>query len=407
MTEITRLKDEPPSTPQEEPPSGLPTLLSRQESQTELFGTNPADNNSNGNGFGLAEGTDGAVPQAPIIAPELESRKLVAADSRYPLHERIEAFEDITDSEVGDTALSRARNLEREVGMRQIYLKFEGGNPTGTQKDRIAFAQAMDAVRRGFDAITVATCGNYGAAVALAASMAGLACYVYIPEAYRAKRIQEMLAYKARIIRVPGDYEASVEVSRERALKDEIYDANPGGENTSLQLMAYGAIAYEIYDELRDAPAVVAVPVSNGTTLAGIYKGFLSLYRRGKTSRMPRMVAGSSLGKNPIVRAFIKNVPHCENLEPRRIRETAVNEPLINWHSIDGDLALDAVRTTGGWAQYASDKSLISYARLIKDREGYNVLPASTAGLSVLLERHKREPLPGDRYVAILTGRRS
>ncbi len=216
-----------------------------------------------------------------------------------------------------------------------------------------------------------------------------------------------MLAYKARIIRVPGDYEASVEVSRERALKDEIYDANPGGENTPLQLMAYGAIAYEIYDELRDAPAVVAVPVSNGTTLAGIYKGFLSLYRRGKTSRIPRMVAGSSLGKNPIVRAFIKNVPHCENLEPRRIRETAVNEPLINWHSIDGDLALDAVRTTGGWAQYASDKSLISYARLMKDREGYNVLPASTAGLSVLIERHKREPLPGDRYVVILTGRRS
>ena len=54
------------------------------------------------------------------------------------------------------------------MGLRQIYLKFEGGNPSGTQKDRIAFAQAMDAMRRGFDAITVATCGNYGVAVALA-----------------------------------------------------------------------------------------------------------------------------------------------------------------------------------------------------------------------------------------------
>jgi len=407
MPEITRLKEEPPSPPKEEPPSGLGAFLSAEESQPELFPTASTNSHTNGNGFAFVEGTDGASSQAPIIAPELESRKLVAADAHHPLHDRIEAFEDIIDSEVGDTTLSRARNLERQVGMRQIYLKFEGGNPTGTQKDRIAFAQAMDAMRRGFDAITVATCGNYGVAVALAASMAGIKCLVYIPEGYRAKRIREMQDYKAEIIRVPGDYETSVEVSRERALSDEIYDANPGGENTSLQLMAYGSIAYEIYDELRDAPAVVAVPVSNGTTLAGIYKGFLSLYRRGKTSRIPRMVAGSSHGKNPIVRAFIKNVPHCENLEPRRIRETAINEPLINWHSIDGDLALEAVRTTGGWAQYASDKGLISYARLMKDREGYNVLPASTAGLSVLLEQHKREPLPGDRYVVILTGRRS
>jgi len=407
MTEITRLKEEPPSPPKGEPPSGLSTLPVGKESEIEIFPSNPPTSTTNGNDFAFTEGTDGATSQAPIIAPELEERKLVAADPYDPIHERIEAYEDIIDSEVGDTALSRARNLERQIGMRQIYLKFEGGNPTGTQKDRIAFAQAKDAMRRGFDAITVATCGNYGVAVALAASTAGLSCYVYIPEGYRAKRIREMQDYNAKIIRVPGDYETAVEVSRERALTDEIYDANPGGDNTSLQLMAYGSIAYEIYDELRDAPAVVAVPVSNGTTLAGIYKGFLSLYRRGKTSRIPRMVAGSSHGKNPIIRAFIKNVPHCENLEPRRIRETAINEPLINWHSIDGDLALEAVRTTGGWAQYASDKSLISYTRLMKDREGYNVLPASTAGLSVLIEQHKKEALPGDRYVAILTGRKS
>ncbi len=407
MDEITRLKEEPPSPPKEEPPSGQSPLLSAEESQPELFSTISQNSLTNGNGFTFIEGADGATSQAPIIAPELLSRQRIAADRSYPLHERIEAFEDIIDSEVGDTTLSRARNLEREVGLRQIYFKFEGGNPTGTQKDRIAFAQAMDAMRRGFDAITVATCGNYGVAVALAASMAGLKCYVYIPEGYKAKRVREMQDYKAEIIRVRGDYETSVEVSRERAMKDEIYDANPGGENTPLQLSAYGSIAYEIYDELRDAPAVVAAPVSNGSTLAGIYKGFLSLYRRGKTSRIPRMVAGSSHGKNPIIRAFIKNVPHCEDIEPKRIRETAVNEPLINWHSIDGDLALDAIRVTSGWAQYASDKSMISYARLMKDREGLNILPASTAGLVVLLEQHKREPMPGDRYVVILTGRRS
>jgi threonine synthase len=350
---------------------------------------------------------DDASPQAPIIAPELETQKAVAADPLQPLEDRLEAYEDIMESEVGDTSLTRSRNLEREVGLRQIYLKFEGGNPTGTQKDRIAFAQVMDALRRGFDAITVATCGNYGAAIAIAAAMAGLQCLIYIPEGYHTKRIEEMERFGARFIRVPGDYENAVQLSQEKAATDDIYDANPGGANTALQLKVYGEIAYEIYDELRDAPAVVAVPVSNGTTLAGIYKGFVSLYRRGKTSRIPRMVAGSSHGKNPIIRAFMKNMDYCEDLEPSMIHETIVNEPLINWHSIDGDHALDSIRKSGGWASYASDNSMLSYARLLREKEGLSVLPASTAGLIIIIEKHRKQPLPGDRYVAILTGRKS
>jgi threonine synthase len=349
---------------------------------------------------------DGASSQAPIIAPELERQKMVAADTTLPLDERLEAYEDIIDSEVGDTTLSRARNIEREVGLRQIFLKFEGGNPTGTQKDRIAFAQAKDALRRGYDAITLATCGNYGMAMALAASMAGLRCVTFIPEEYHTKRVNEMADFGAEIIRVKGDYESAVFASREKAEHDEIYDANPGGNNTTIQIKTYGQIPYEIYDDLRDAPAVVAVPVSNGTTLAGIYKGFLSLYRRGKTSRMPQIVAGSSHNKNPIIRAFMKNSASCDDLPPEQIRETAINEPLINWHSIDGDQALEAIRATKGWASYASDKSMLSYSRLLREREGLSVLPASTAGLIVLLERHRKESLPGDRYVVILTGRK-
>jgi threonine synthase len=350
---------------------------------------------------------DGAISQTPIIAPELEIQKKIAVDSTQPLNVRLEAYEDIFDSEVGDTTLSRARNTERETGLRQIYLKFEGGNPTGTQKDRIAFAQAMDALRRQFDAVTMATCGNYGMAMALAASMAGLGCVIFIPEGFHTRRIQEMMDYGARIVRVSGDYENAVQASQQYAEEKEIYDANPGGDNTALQMKAYAEIAYEIYDELRDAPAAVAIPVSNGTTLAGVYKGFLSLYRRGKTSRIPRILAGSSHNKNPIIRAFIKNSPKCDDLPPESIRETVVNEPLINWHSMDGNQALGAVRETGGWAGYASDKSMVSFSRMLREKEGLNVLPASTAGLIVLTELHRKEGLPGDRYVVILTGRKS
>jgi len=350
---------------------------------------------------------DEAASAGEPFPGDVQRLREIAVDPGRSLEERLEAYEDIIDSEVGDTNLSRARNVEREFGIRQLFVKFDGGNPTGTQKDRIAFAQARDALRRGFDAITMATCGNYGAAMALAASSAGLRCVIYVPAGYHTRRLEEMVSLGAEISAFPGDYESTVLASRERAERDGFYDANPGGANTALQLDAYAEIAKEIYDELRDAPAAVAVPVSNGTTLAGIYKGFLSLYRRGKTSRLPHMVAGSSHGKNPIVRSFLKNLPRCENLDPRKVHETAVNEPLINWHSSEGDQALEAVRGTGGWAQDASDRAMRAHAKLLREREGLSVLPASTAGLVVLLERHRTDPLPGDRYVAVLTGRRA
>jgi threonine synthase len=350
---------------------------------------------------------DGATGETVAVTRAVDEQRKISADPTLSLDERLEAFEDIVDSEIGDTSMVRARNIEREVGLRQIYLKFEGGNPTGTQKDRIAFAQAMDALRRGFDTMTVATCGNYGVAVALAASFAGLHCRIYIPENYHTNRIKEMSDLGAEILRVPGDYEKAVQVSGESAQTNELYDANPGGDNTVLQLQTYGEIAYEIYDELRDAPFAVAVPVSNGTTLAGIYKGFLRLYRRGKTSRMPRIFAGSSFRKNPIVQAFLHNSPTCQDLNPNRIRETDVNEPLINWHSIDGDYSLEAIRQTNGWAADASDKAMRQYSQLIRQKEGLQVLPASTAGLIALMDQHRKEPLPGDRYVVVLTGRKS
>jgi threonine synthase len=313
----------------------------------------------------------------------------------------------VIDSQVGDSTLARARNIERSIGFRQLYLKFEGGNPTGTQKDRIAFAQAMDAMRRGFDTVTMATCGNYGVATALATSLAGLKCHILIPKNFQTKRKVEMEELGAKIILVKGDYEQAVFQSQDYAAKNEFYDANPGGANTAIQLRSYGEIAYEIYDELRDAPAAIAVPVSNGTTLAGIYKGFLSLYRRGKTSRIPKIIAGSSFNKNPIINAFLKGKASCEDLEPTKIKETPINEPLINWHSIDGDLALSAIRNTKGWAHHASDKNLITYSKKIREQEGMHVLPASTAGLIALIERQVNQNLTNDRYVAILTGRKT
>ncbi len=331
--------------------------------------------------------------------------KELSPDQIPSLEDRLEAFEDIIDSEVGDTALVRARNLEREFGLKQLYLKFEGGNPTGTQKDRIAYAQCMDALRRGFDTIIVATCGNYGVAVASASQLAGLRCVIHIPESYHTKRIQDMEAHGAQIFRVSGDYEYAVQTAQEKAGQEGWYDANPGGENTMMQLQAYAEIAYEIYDELRDAPRMVAIPVSNGTVLAGVHKGFVKLNKRGKTSKIPIMLAGSAKGKNPIIASFRNKKAEYEDLPQDKIKETLINEPLINWHSFDGEWAFDAIKQSEGWAADISDRQMMLLSKLIREKEGMNVLPAATAGLAALIKWHRKKPLAPDRYVAVLTSR--
>jgi threonine synthase len=340
------------------------------------------------------------------LLSNLSDRQRLAADLSAPAPDRLAAYEDIIASEVGDTMLSRVRSIEREMGRRQLFVKFEGGNPSGTHKDRIAFAQVEDAIRRGYGVITFASCGNYGAAVAFAASLAGIRCEVVIPTSYKTRREQEILRFGGVIIRDGSDYEEAVTLSSRRAVDLDMYDANPGGANTALQLKAYGQIADEIYDELRDAPYALAVPVSNGTALAGISRGFLNLYRRGKTSRIPRFIAGSTSRKNPIISSWKRGLDHCEDLLPEKIRESAVNEPLVNWHAIDGDLALEAINESGGWAVDVSDKAMLNLSAQLREQEGLSVLPASTAGLYALITIMQQEDLPNDRFVAVLTGKK-
>lgn len=351
-------------------------------------------------------GTTNINPLQNIISPESIKLHELVKDPSLTLVDRIESYEDIINIEVGDSSLTRARNLERKTGLRQLFLKFEGGNPTGTQKDRIAFAQCLDALRRGYNTITVATCGNYGASVSLAASLAGLRCVVYIPASYHTNRIIEMKSMGAEIVRVNATYEDSVNMSCQKAKESGWYDANPGGQNTSLQIMAYAEIAYEIYDQLRDAPKVISIPVSNGTLLAGVYRGFVNLYKRGKTSRIPNMIGASSTRKNPIVHAYRKGLPNCLDLIPDKIKETSVNEPLINWHSFDGEEALYAIRESKGNAFNISDEKMIKASKLLKEKEGLHVLPASTAGLVALIEMHQGKAFEADRYVTILTSKK-
>jgi len=353
----------------------------------------------------MANILDGVKSADIKITKETKFLSDMVKDTTLSDVDRIESFEDIMSLEIGDTSLNRARNVEREFDIRQLFIKYEGENPSGTQKDRIAFAQVRDALRRKFDVISLATCGNYGVAVAYAAYLAGIKCKIFVPESYHTDRIKEMTNFDAEIVRLPGSYEDNVIQSSRQALENEWYDANPGGVNTSLQIAAYSDISNEIYDQLRDAPKYIAAPVSNGTLLAGVYRGFVTLYKRGKTSRIPKFIAGSSAYKNPIITSFRAGLETCKDIDPKHIKETAINEPLINWHSFDGNEALYALRQSGGEAYHISDRKMKEMSTFLHKKEGYRILPASTSGLIALLEMYEKSEMINDRYVVILTGK--
>lgn len=307
--------------------------------------------------------------------------------------------------EAGSTLFSRARNLETSLGLQRIFLKFEGSNPTGTQKDRIARHCYDDAHVKGFDTITVATCGNFGASMAWACSHNGIRPAVFVPSDYHTPRIVEMEKRGARIIRVPGDYEDAVAASRNAARDYGWYDANPGSDaQWEISRVGYGHIAEEIAASLGRVPDTCAVAVGNGTTLAAIHDAFKRLAaERGE--RVPRMVAASTPRGNPIIKSWKQGLKECVDLRPEELKETEVNEPLVNWHAFDGQRALDAIYDSNGFAAYATDTDMRRLTALTRSLEGISVMTASTAALVGLEKGAKDGLLKEGLHVAVLTGR--
>ena len=306
---------------------------------------------------------------------------------------------------VGRTVFTRAGNLERVLGFKNIFIKFEGGNPTGTQKDRISIYHIRRALHNNASGITVGTCGNYGISLAYFAKLAGLKTTIFIPENYSMtpKRKTELQNMNADIITVEGKYEEAVEESRRAARHENLYDANPG--NGSEGWHGYMPIAYEIYQQLGRVPTAVSVPVGNGTTLLGIYQGFKTLLENGCIDRLPYLVGASTPGGNPIVKSFKNKESKAQDLRPEELKESAINEPLISYHSYDGNDALHAIYETDGWADYASDSRMLHYHTVLKDEEGLSVLPASTSAIEALVKFKQHRQLNSD-YVLVLTGRK-
>ena len=197
--------------------------------------------------------------------------------SLIPGLNRVPKTEQLTLGLLSKPLVFSAKTLGLLLGVKNLYLEFEGVNPTGTQKDRAALLHVLEAKRNGYTTISVGTCGNYGVAIAYYASLMKMRSVIYVPAHYTNKRVSEMIKMGASIVQVHGSYEETVEASIKDARENNWYDANPGSEHSNISLKGYSMIAYDIYNELGFAPDVIIIPVGNGSTLAGIYQGFESL----------------------------------------------------------------------------------------------------------------------------------
>jgi len=315
-------------------------------------------------------------------------------------------MEEISEEEKppGNTPFFRAHNLEKRLMMNGLFIKFEGASLTGTQKDRISTLHVLRAKSMGFDTISLATCGNYGASISYFAGRYGLKSVIAIPEFYSGERVEEMRYNGSTIMEMPYKYEELVDYMRDSSSDNGWYDSSPGSINADLDILGYENIAYEITEQLGHSPEFISVPVGNGTTLAGIFSGFEKLYNRGEINRLPRLIASSTSNGNPIVASWKKRRRKVVDLEPSQITETSVSEPLVSFRSYDGQKALDSIYRSNGVATYVSDWEMVDYSRIIERTENLSVLPASASAMAAADKVMKKLGYRGE-VVVVLTGR--
>ncbi len=292
----------------------------------------------------------------------------------------------------GDTPLVRSPKLEDLLGCKELYLKLEGCNPTGSFKDRgmvMAIAKALEA---GSHAVICASTGNTSAAAAAYAARADLEAIVLVPEHYVALgKLAQAIIYGARVVMVDGNFDDALRLVRELSERHPVTLVN---SVNPYRLQGQKTAAFELCDSLGDAPDILAIPVGNAGNISAYWMGFKEYHQRGKSSKLPRMVGFEAEGAAPIVRGEVVTKPETVATAIR------IGNP-ASWK-----LAEAARDESGGLIDCVSDQEILEAYQLLSSKEGVFVEPASAAsvaGLRKLVSQGKLD-LRDSRVVCVLTG---
>ena len=291
----------------------------------------------------------------------------------------------------GDTPLIRAPSLEAETGVREVWLKVEGANPTGSFKDRGMVVAVAKALEEGAVAVMCASTGNTAASAGAYAARAGLRCTVVLPAGHVALgKLGQAIAFGASVIAVRGGFDQALSVVREIARSGEVALVN---SVNPYRIEGQKTAAFEVCEALGDAPDALCIPVGNAGNITAYWKGFREAAGAGMATRLPRMFGFQAEGAAPIVRGEVVRDPQTVATAIR------IGDPAA-WRS-----AVIARDESQGAIEAVSDQQILDAYRLLASCEGVFCEPASAAAVAGLRLRARAGGLAGiDRVVCVLTG---
>ena len=295
----------------------------------------------------------------------------------------------------GNTPLILAESLPRELGFKnlRIYFKFEGLNPTGSFKDRGMTLSISKALEAGSKAVMCASTGNTSASAAAFASRCGMKCFVLVPQGNIAKgKLLQAYRYGAKVIMVKGNFDDALHLVKEITQKYPITLVN---SINPFRIEGQKTAAFEICDDLGDAPTYHAIPVGNAGNITAYWKGYKEYRAAGRSETLPKMLGFQAEGAAPIVKGH--------PIEKPETIATAIR--IGNPASWQG--AVQARDESGGLIDSVTDEEISRSYRFIAEKEGVFAEPASAAsvaGVAKLARKNYFKDVQGVQIVCTLTG---
>ncbi|MBT3757160.1 MAG: threonine synthase [Euryarchaeota archaeon] len=292
----------------------------------------------------------------------------------------------------GNTPLIPAERLVGKLGGNfELFLKFEGLNPTGSFKDRGMCLAVTKAVENGAKVVVCASTGNTSAAAAAYAARAGIKCIVLIPEGKIALgKLAQALMHGAQTISIKGNFDEALEIVRKLG---EIDDFEVVNSINPFRIQGQKTAAFEIIDELGYSPDFHFLPVGNAGNITAYWMGYNEYKSNKKSSKLPKMMGWQAKGAAPFVLGKPINNP-----------ETVASAIRIG-HPASWDSAIEAASSSGGKIDSVSDEEILDAQRLLARYAGVFCEPASAASIAGLLKSVENNQIPsGSIVVATLTG---
>lgn len=290
----------------------------------------------------------------------------------------------------GNTPLIKAENLAKKIGIdAEIYLKFEGCNPTGSFKDRGMTMAVTKAKESGSGAIICASTGNTSASAAAYGAKAGLKTYVLIPDGYIALgKLSQAMMYGAEIIAIQGNFDRALEVVREISDKYPITLVN---SVNPYRIEGQKTGAFEICEALGQAPDYHFIPVGNAGNITAYWKGYKEWHELGKIPTLPKMMGFEAEGAAAIVKGE-------RIMNPETIATAIRIGNPASWKFAEA-----ARDESNGMINFVTDEEIVKAYKLIASCEGVLAEPASAASVAGLI-KFKGQVKEGSKIVCILTG---